>query len=171
RLLFDAGQGATVYIDELKDTMKKNNIGLQEILITHWHPDHIYGIKYVLKLIDKRKAIHTPGHTTDHLCFWVEAEQTLFPGNTILGQGTTEFEDLYDYLNSLTLALKMSPKRIYSGYCPVVENPQQTLEHYIFHRQQCNNQIFDAFKQSNDGLDPNEITKIVYMGTLIILFE
>ncbi|CAF3367319.1 unnamed protein product [Rotaria socialis] len=138
RLLFDAGQGATVYIDELKDTMKKNNIGLQEILITHWHPEHIYGIKYVLNLIDKR---------------------------------TTEFEDLYDYLNSLTLVLKMSPKRIYSGYCPVVENPQQTLEHYIFHRQQCNNQIFDAFKQSNDGLDPNEITKIVYMGTLIILFE
>ncbi|CAM4748558.1 unnamed protein product [Rotaria magnacalcarata] len=40
------------------------------------------------------KAIHTPDNTTDHLCFWVEEEQTLFPGDTILGQGTTEFEYL-----------------------------------------------------------------------------
>ncbi|CAF4762039.1 unnamed protein product, partial [Rotaria magnacalcarata] len=57
----------------------------------------------------------------------------------------------------------MSPKIIYSGYCPVVENPQQTMEHYIFHRQQRSNQMLNAFKQSNDGLDPNEITKIFYM--------
>ncbi|CAF3940817.1 unnamed protein product [Rotaria magnacalcarata] len=214
RLLLDAGQGVPAYVDELKNTMKKNNIGLQAILITHWHPDHIYGIKDVLKLIDKPdlpvfkrklfempdlkklqtygmpdnpdevanftfinngteqfnietegahlKAIHTPGHTTDHLCFWLEEEQALFSGDTILGQGTTEFEDLYDYLNSLRLILKMSPKRIYPGHGPVVENPQQTLEHYISHRQQRNNQILDALKQSNDGLDPNEITKIVY---------
>ncbi|CAF3553216.1 unnamed protein product [Rotaria socialis] len=214
RLLLDAGQGVPAYVDELKDTMKTNNIGLQAILITHWHPDHICGIKDVLKLIDKPdlpvykrklfempdlkklqtygmpenpdevanftfinngtdqfnietegahlKAIHTPGHTTDHLCFWLEEEQALFSGDTILGQGTTEFEDLYDYLNSLQLILKMSPKIIYPGHGPVVENPQQTLEHYISHRQQRNNQILDALKQSNDGLDPNEITKIVY---------
>lgn len=53
-MLLDAGQGVPAYIDELKDTMTKHNIGLQAILITHWHPDHIYGIKDILKLIDKR---------------------------------------------------------------------------------------------------------------------
>ncbi|CAF5041336.1 unnamed protein product, partial [Rotaria magnacalcarata] len=29
RLLLDAGQGVPAYVDELKNTMKKNNIGLQ----------------------------------------------------------------------------------------------------------------------------------------------
>jgi glyoxylase-like metal-dependent hydrolase (beta-lactamase superfamily II) len=108
------------------------------------------------------RAIHTPGHTTDHLCYWLEEEQALFAGDTILGQGTTEFEDLYDYLNSLKLILNLSPKKIYPGHGPVVENPREIIEYYISHRQQRNDQILDALKQSKDGFDPNEITKIVY---------
>ncbi len=108
------------------------------------------------------RAIHTPGHTTDHLCFWLEEEQSLFAGDTILGQGTTEFEDLYDYLNSLKLILNLSPKRIYPGHGPIVENPREAIEYYISHRQQRNDQILAALKQHSHGLDPNEITGIVY---------
>ena len=43
-----------------------------------------------------------------------------------------------------------------------MENPREIIEYYISHRQQRNDQILDALKQSKDGLDPNEITKIVY---------
>ena len=50
----DAGQGVPEYVDELKTTLHKEKIGLQAILITHWHPDHIYGIKDVLKLVQRR---------------------------------------------------------------------------------------------------------------------
>jgi len=53
--LLDAGQGVPAYIDELKNAMIKDNIQLQAILITHWHPDHTYGIKDVLKLVNKRE--------------------------------------------------------------------------------------------------------------------
>jgi glyoxylase-like metal-dependent hydrolase (beta-lactamase superfamily II) len=117
------------------------------------------------------RAIHTPGHTTDHLCYWLEEEQSLFAGDTILGQGTTEFEDLYDYLNSLKLILHLSPKRIYPGHGPVVDNPQETIEHYIAHRQQRNDQILAALKQSDHGLDPSEITKIVYTVSELVLLK
>ncbi len=55
RILLDAGQGIPAYINELKNAMKKDDLQLQAILITHWHPDHIYGIKDVLQLINKRK--------------------------------------------------------------------------------------------------------------------
>ncbi|CAF3811586.1 unnamed protein product [Adineta steineri] len=223
RILLDAGQGVPDYIEELKNTMEKNKVQLQSILITHWHPDHIYGIKDVLKLVNqpnlpvyKRKllempdktkletygmpenpdtitnftfihnnnnepftietegahlkSIYTPGHTTDHLCYWLDEENALFSGDVILGQGTTEFEDLYDYMNSLKHILKLSPKKIYPGHGPVVENPQETIEHYISHRQQRNNQILAAIKQSNDGLNPDEITKIVYADLVETLF-
>jgi glyoxylase-like metal-dependent hydrolase (beta-lactamase superfamily II) len=52
--LLDAGQGIPDYNNELKSAMAKDNIQLQAILITHWHPDHTYGIKDVLKLVDNR---------------------------------------------------------------------------------------------------------------------
>lgn len=110
-----------------------------------------------------KRAIYTPGHTTDHLCYWLEEEQALFAGDTILGQGTTEFEDLYDYLNSLKLILDLSPKKIYPGHGPVLDNPRESIEYYISHRQQRNQQILDVLKQSSTGLDPSEITKIVYI--------
>jgi ribonuclease/clavin/mitogillin len=95
----------------------------------------------------------------------LKKKQALFAGDTIFVQRTTEFEDLYDYLNSLKLILNLSPKKIYPGHGPVVENPRETIEHYISHRQQRNDQILAALKQSTDGLDPNEITQIVYKVT------
>jgi len=55
RILLDAGQGIPDYNNELKTAMAKDNIQLQAILITHWHPDHTYGIKDVLKLVNNRK--------------------------------------------------------------------------------------------------------------------
>jgi len=53
RILLDAGQGVPAYINELKNAMKNDDLQLQAILITHWHPDHIYGIKDVLELVNK----------------------------------------------------------------------------------------------------------------------
>ena len=108
------------------------------------------------------RAIHTPGHTTDHLCFWLEEEKALFSGDTILGQGTTEFEDLFDYMNSLKTILNLSPKRIYPGHGPVVENPRETIEHYLSHRQQRNEQILSALNESQSELKPEEIARRVY---------
>lgn len=55
RVLLDAGQGIPAYVDELKTAITKENLQLQAILITHWHPDHTYGIKDVLTLANNRE--------------------------------------------------------------------------------------------------------------------
>ena len=47
------------------------------------------------------KVIHTPGHCEDHVCFYLQNENTLFCGDIILGEGSAVIKDLDQYLNSL----------------------------------------------------------------------
>src|SRR5690606_35525948 len=52
------------------------------------------------------RAVHTPGHTQDHLCFhWLEA-RALFAGDHLLGEGDTTWVAEYpgcvaDYFRSI----------------------------------------------------------------------
>ncbi|KAI8050237.1 beta-lactamase-like protein [Syncephalis plumigaleata] len=83
------------------------------------------------------RALHTPGHTRDHLAFYLEEEQALFTGDCVLGEKTTVFEDLPVYLESLERLKRVNAKRIYPGHGPMIDgedNVQAVLDNYIKHR-------------------------------------
>ncbi|CAE7030182.1 lactb2 [Symbiodinium natans] len=84
------------------------------------------------------RALHTPGHAIDHLCFWLEEEQALFTGDHILGTGTVIVDDLNAYLSSLQRLSDLKPFRIYPGHGPMLEGPTALNRpgEYIQHRQQ-----------------------------------
>jgi glyoxylase-like metal-dependent hydrolase (beta-lactamase superfamily II) len=47
------------------------------------------------------QAVHSPGHTDDHVCFLLHQDQALLSGDCVLGCGTTVFDNLFEYMNSL----------------------------------------------------------------------
>jgi hydroxyacylglutathione hydrolase len=95
-------------------------------------------------------ALHTPGHASDHLCYYLEEERALFTGDLILGGSTTVIPpddgDLGDYLASLRRVLQLDVQRIYPAHGPVLEPARPVIEGYIAHRLERDVQILDAVR-------------------------
>src|ERR1051326_768309 len=123
-IVLDPGPAIDSHIDAIRDALPQ----LDTILITHRHGDHapaavplkratnakIVAPRGVLdetdrivsdgETIDGIEAIATPGHTSEHVCYFT-ADRDLFTGDTILGFGTTAIfppdGNMADYLRSL----------------------------------------------------------------------
>ena len=94
------------------------------------------------------RAIHTPGHAKDHLCYYLEEEKALFTGDLVLGAGTTvvpeEGGGLIDYMASLRKLLDLDLSVIYPAHGPAIREPYKKLNEYIAHRELREQQVLDA---------------------------
>ena len=94
-------------------------------------------------------AIHTPGHSVDSVCFYLENEGVLFTGDTILGGSMTTVNDLGVYLESLSDLRNLPNLRLMCpGHGPVIENPLDYIDSYISGRHERERQILDVLAQS-----------------------
>jgi len=105
-------------------------------------------------------AIHTPGHASDHLCYYLPEENAVFTGDVVLAGSTTvipaEDGDLLDYMNSLKRLQQLGVRRIYPAHGPVVEDGPALIAEYIEHRLLRERQILEVL---GDG--PSTIPAIV----------
>jgi glyoxylase-like metal-dependent hydrolase (beta-lactamase superfamily II) len=110
------------------------------------------------------RALHTPGHASDHLCYYLEEERALFTGDLILGGSTTVIPpddgDLAAYLTSLQRVLDLDAERIYPGHGPVLEPARPVIEGYIAHRLEREQQILAALRSGAETVP--EIVAGVY---------
>ena len=108
-------------------------------------------------------VLHTLGHTEDSIALVFPSEQALYSADTILGQGTTVFEDLGTYLSSLrSLLLHTDPSTaLYPGHGPVVHNAQQVIKTYIEHRMEREGQIIRVL-QNGGTLSTWDIVAKIY---------
>jgi len=97
--------------------------------------------------------LHTPGHASDHLCYFLVEEQAVFTGDVVLGGSTTvipaEDGDLLDYMSSLARLRALGVRRIYPAHGPVIEDGPALLAEYVEHRLMRERQILEAL---GDGL-------------------
>ncbi|HEV2236305.1 MAG TPA: MBL fold metallo-hydrolase [Ktedonobacterales bacterium] len=104
------------------------------------------------------RALHTPGHRFDHLCFWHEAAGALFAGDLVAGVGTVVIAppegDMADYLASLERLLAL-PRlgAILPAHGPVIEDGPALLRQYIAHRQERERQVLAALGAGLTTLD------------------
>ena len=107
------------------------------------------------------RAIHTPGHAPDHLCYYLEQEKALFTGDVVLGAGTTvipdDTGDLGQYMDSLQRLLKLDLETIYPAHGPVIRKPKEKIREYIAHRELRERQVLGAL---SDG-EPHEVMAMV----------
>lgn len=112
----------------------------------------------------KLQIKYTPGHTTDHACLLLQDENILFSGDCILGEGTSVFEDLQDYMLSLNKILEWKPEMIYPGHGPILDDPLPRIQYYIKHRQQREEEILRILEEqgSDKPMMEMDLVKRIY---------
>ncbi|MCE2391662.1 MAG: MBL fold metallo-hydrolase [Proteobacteria bacterium] len=94
------------------------------------------------------RALHTPGHAADHLCYYLEEDKVLFTGDVILGAGTsvipTEGGDMALYLRTLERLLELDVACIYPAHGPRIPAARAKIREYLDHRLQRERQILAA---------------------------
>lgn len=189
-MLIDTGEGKEQWIQSIKSTLAQQNVTIDKVLLSHWHPDHIQGVPHLLKYSPDTKvhkkdsdgewldiadgqrfetegatlrAFHCPGHTTDHMAFVLEEEDSMFTADNVLGQGTAVFEDLATYMKSLDSMSKQFKGRAYPGHGPVIDDGPAKISEYIKHRKQREQQVLDVLAEKKEaGWTSMDIVKIIY---------
>ena len=102
------------------------------------------------------EAVHTPGHTSNHLCYALCEEQALFSGDHVMGWSTTVIVppdgDLGQYLASLQLVLDRDDDVLWPTHGPPITDPQALVRSYVAHRQDRTDQIVAVLADGPAGL-------------------
>ncbi|HEY3195478.1 MAG TPA: MBL fold metallo-hydrolase [Candidatus Dormibacteraeota bacterium] len=128
------------------------------VLVTHSHPDHLpladrlarehhatvrrfpeLGDEDVVRAGNLNvTALHTPGHSSDHLCFWLASDGALFTGDLVLGRGSSMVTypegDVAAYIRSLDRLSALKPTVLFPGHWDPVKDAMGKLAEYRTHR-------------------------------------
>ena len=91
------------------------------------------------------RALATPGHVSNHLCYALEESGALFTGDHVMGWSTSVVVppdgDMGDYMRSLEKLHAREDRVYYPAHGLAVDKPRQLVRGMIGHRKQRENQI------------------------------
>jgi glyoxylase-like metal-dependent hydrolase (beta-lactamase superfamily II) len=168
-VVIDPGPADDAHLDAIAAAAESYG-HIRAIVVTHHHSDHAPGAKGLSErcgapvlgwgdvggfVADRHisdgsvvsegdlalRAVHTPGHASDHLCFFVEEPaKLLFSGDHVMGGSTVVIAppdgDMAQYLDSLDRLLgeRPAPLAIAPGHGPVMSDPIAVISEYRAHR-------------------------------------
>jgi glyoxylase-like metal-dependent hydrolase (beta-lactamase superfamily II) len=112
-------------------------------------------------------ALHTPGHSPDHLAFWHEPTGTIFTGDLVTRGSSVMIHwsrggDLGQYLASLERLLALEPARLLPAHGPAIDDPREILTQYLAHRRFREQQVLNALRAGQATVET--IAESIYDG-------
>ena len=102
------------------------------------------------------RAVATPGHTSNHLCFALEEEKALFTGDHVMSWSTSVVSppdgDMRAYLASLERLMARDDAVYYPAHGEPIERPQRFVRGLIGHRKQREGQILRLLREGPQAL-------------------
>lgn len=113
------------------------------------------------------RAIHTPGHTANHLAFALDGTGVTFSGDHVMAWSTTVVAPpdgaMADYMASLDRFIERGDRLLLPGHGGLVTRPQQFLRGLKAHRKMRERAILDRLT-AGDRTIP-EIVQTIYRST------
>lgn len=106
--------------------------------------DFIDATEFVLR------ALHTPGHASNHLCLLLEQERMLFSGDHVMEGSTVVIRppdgDMAVYMTQLARLKELRPRlrSIAPGHGHLIEEPAAKVDEYLTHRAMREAQILES---------------------------
>ena len=191
--VIDPAVDDVAYLDEI--VVRAGEVSA--LLVTHRHSDHVGGVAALAERFDcpvraygdhpianvpiqpvddgeeikvgdtSLRALYTPGHASDHLCFLLEDAASLFAGDNILGEGTAVIAppdgNMADYLATLRRLRGLHIDRIFPGHFRPLDGGRAVIDGYLAHREQRREAVLAALR--GGASTPEEIVSVVYTDT------
>jgi glyoxylase-like metal-dependent hydrolase (beta-lactamase superfamily II) len=181
-VVIDPGPDDDSHLAALEGRLAGRTVGV--VLVTHSHPDHLplaerfarphhASVRRHPQLADgdvvragnlNVTALHTPGHSPDHLCFLLADDRAIFTGDLILGKGSSMVTypegDVAAYLRSLDRLAALAPRVLFPGHWDPVSDAAGKIAEYRAHRLEREAQILAEVRRG-PGTAP-ELTRRVY---------
>jgi glyoxylase-like metal-dependent hydrolase (beta-lactamase superfamily II) len=111
-------------------------------------------------------AVETPGHTSNHLCFALHEERTLFTGDHVMGWSTSVIAppdgDMAAYMRSLNKLLYRDDAVYWPTHGPSIPEPKPFVSAFIAHREDRSRAILKALAAGDETI-PQLVARI-YVG-------
>jgi glyoxylase-like metal-dependent hydrolase (beta-lactamase superfamily II) len=167
-IVIDPGPADAGHIEAVREAAEARG-GIGAVLLTHHHRDHADGAKMLGVEPEQAHDAHsaaglgvmpTPGHTGDHVCFFLDREHpasggitSCFTGDLILGEGSTIVPprehggSLADYMHSLHRLEGLDLDLLLPGHGPEIDDPAAKIAEYIAHRQEREDRLVAALER------------------------
>ena len=111
------------------------------------------------------RAIHTPGHASNHLCFLLEETGMLFSGDHVMQGSTVVINppdgDMIQYLKSLEMLLDEDLAILAPGHGYLIGAPHKEVRRLVAHRLSREAKVVDALRKLGEAtLD--QLVPVVY---------
>jgi glyoxylase-like metal-dependent hydrolase (beta-lactamase superfamily II) len=137
----------------------------------NWQPDIVLRDGDALAGEDwSLTALHTPGHTPDHLSFSLKSlddgVRVLFPGDHVMAWNTSVVAPpegrMTDYLASLEKLMARDDTVAFPGHGGQYETPARVAKAYLIHRRMRDAAILDAIRSGASRIE--QIVAQIYKG-------